>query len=452
MGHGAAPVSGRIPSAGQIIRRHLLVLAAVTAGVVAALVTFEWRLASVEADRVTRETAVRVAEQVSGTLAETDFGRGSPDPTLLDARLDGFFAAGVVNRVKVWRVDGDVVRIVYSDERRLIGEERPYSPDLAARLDAEPVVVHDVPADVEHRFESAVPLDLREAFIAFRDAAGTPLRLEVYVPVRGGEWVASALGIYVPVMLTGLLALAAFVAPLSVRLARRLSEADRERRAAIDHALRAKERERLRLARRLHDDVLQDLSGAALALQALAGTEGDAGQLHRISQMLADDVRTLRRMLDEDVADPHSSLAEALDAAVEGIRTTGLGVDVEVTTTREPDAATRRLVADATRELVRNAREHADATHVMVSARSHTAGVELAVRDDGHGFTAGRTPESGHGLRLLRRAVAEVGGSVVVHSAASGTTVTVVVPTSPSVDADAPLAACAGAGAGSGAG
>ncbi|PTT16221.1 hypothetical protein DBR36_13370, partial [Microbacterium sp. HMWF026] len=253
----------------RLIRRHVLVAAAVTVGLLCALTAVEWRLAGAEADRVTREAATRVAERVTAVLGAADLA-DAPDADALDARLEGFFAAGVVARVKVWRIDGDVARVVYSDERRLVGQERPFSPELAAALERDGVVVREVPDDVEHRFETAGSPELREAFLASTDATGAPLRVEVYVPVFRDAWVASTLTVYLPVLLGGIALLVAVLAPPSVRLTRRIVATERERRRALDDARHARESERLRLARRLHDDVLQDLGGAALALEALA--------------------------------------------------------------------------------------------------------------------------------------------------------------------------------------
>jgi len=409
-----------------LIRRHLMAAAAVTAGLLAGLVCLEWALATAEADRVTRTAATRVAERVSTTLSAADLTGGALDAATLDAQVQGFFDAGAVARIKVWRVDGGTVRVVYSDDRRIIGDERSYSPGLADRLTREGVVILDVPSDDEHRFERADGRELREAFIAFTDATGTPLRLEVYVPVFRDAWVASTLAVYVPVLVGGIGALTALLVPMSIRLARRLAEADRDRRGAIDYGLRSRERERLRLARRLHDDVLQNLAGSALALDVLASAP-DPARLRAISATLSEDARALRGLLDDDAPLAALSLRQALDDAVAAARAAGWQVHVavapEIDGDAVPDAETSRLLLEATRELVRNARAHAHAERIDVRVVRLPEGYELSVIDDGRGFPAGRNPSSGHGLRLLRNAFVEAGGDLDVSSDDAGTTV-----------------------------
>lgn len=411
----------------RLIRRHVLAAIGVAVALLGALIVIEWRLATTEADRVTREAAGRVAERVSDVLAATDVGV-VPDPVGLDARLDGFFAAGTVARVKLWRIEGDTARVVYSDERSLIGGERPYSPDLAERLRREGVVVLEVPDDVEHRLETADSRELREAFLAFQDADGTPLHLEVYVPVFRDAWVASTLAVYLPVLVGGMIALAAALAPLSIRLARGLAAAEAERRDAVAFGLRAREGERLRLARRLHDDVLQDLTGSALALQAMASrSETDPDRLTRVADTLAADARMLRTLLDGDLDAAPLSLRAAL-AEIASEDEAGPPVSVEMALDEDPDADTVRLLAEAARELVRNARRHAQAENIRVRVAFESEETILTVADDGRGFTEDPGTTARHGIRLLERAINDAGGRLAITSGSSGTSVAVCLP------------------------
>ncbi|MCJ1706731.1 sensor histidine kinase [Microbacterium sp. VKM Ac-2923] len=412
-----------VPNAATIVRRHLLAAVVIALAIVGAVVGVEWSLATAEADRVTRAAATRVAERVSSVLSASDFARDSIDVTALDGQLAGFFAAGSVARVKVWRIEGDTARVVFSDERRLIGDRRPYSPALAERLARDGVVVFEVPDDAEHRFETGGSGELREALIAFEDAGGAPLRLEVYVPVFRDAWVASTLAVNVPVLVGGIAALMAVLLPLAVLLARRLSAADVDRTLAIEFGLRSRERERLRLGRRLHDDVLQDLAGSALALDALASAAPDPARLRAIAETLAGDARTLRGILDGTAVAPSPPVGDALVEAVSPARAAGVTVDLDVAVDEEPDAETSRLVIEAARELVRNVVEHAGATRVEVSVRATVSSVALSVTDDGRGFATGRSAASGHGLRLLKRAFAEADGALTVTSTDAGTRV-----------------------------
>ncbi|MBT9605388.1 ATP-binding protein [Microbacterium sp.] len=411
----------------RLIRRHVLAAIGVAVALLCALIVIEWRLATAEADRVTREAAGRVAERVSDALAATEVG-GVPDAADLDARLEGFFAAGTVARVKVWRIDGETARVVYSDEPSLIGSERPYSPHLADRLRREGVVVHEVPDDVEHRFETTDSRELREAFLGFQDADGTPLRLEVYVPVFRDAWVTSTLTVYLPVLVAGMIALAAALAPLSIRLARGLAAAEADRREAVAFGLRAREGERLRLARRLHDDVLQDLTGSALALQAMASRpEADPARLTRVADTLADDARMLRTLLDDDLEVAPLSLRAAL-AEIASEDEAEPPVSVEVALDEDPDAETVRLLTEAARELVRNARRHAQAETIRVAVVAAGEETILTVADDGRGFAEDLGATARHGIRLLERAVSDAGGRLEIATGSRGTSVAVRLP------------------------
>src|SRR5690242_7714521 len=76
----------------------------------------------------------------------------------------------------------------------------------------------------------------------------------------------------------------------------------------------AKRDERSRLARELHDGILQALTGAALQLEALAQLEGTdpraaSQRLHEIAQLIADEQRTLRTWI--QAVNPPSAAAMA---------------------------------------------------------------------------------------------------------------------------------------------
>lgn len=407
-------------SADRIVRRHLVATVGVVTVVMLVALVVQWRLASAEADRITRDVSSRVAAEVSDILAGSDLSTSEPDAASLDAQLEGYFSTGSVARVKVWRVEGDRVRVVYSDDRRLVGDERPFSFDLADRLSESRIVVTEVPVDAEHRFENAEGWELREAYVAFEDAAGTELRLEVYVHVHRDEWIASVLAVYVPAMIVGVAVLIAVLLPLSTRLARRLREAESERRGAVDYALRSRERERVRLARRLHDDVLQSLSGVQLALDAIADAEAKAGARHpddlrRMSRVLAGESRALRRLVDEHL--PHDGV-DPIEAAFEEIAAdaaaAGVACRFEAAGATDLGDARAQFLADAARELVRNVIAHAEASSLQLSLRNGPGGATLVVSDDGIGLDSASTWRSGHGLRLLERAVHLEGGSLEV--------------------------------------
>ena len=69
-------------------------------------------------------------------------------------------------------------------------------------------------------------------------------------------------------------------------------------------------------------------------------------------------------------------------------------------------------------EAVANAHKHGEAQRIAITAHLMGGVLSFAVSDDGHG---GANPE-GRGLRGLRDRAEAIGGSLVVHTSASGGT------------------------------
>lgn len=92
--------------------------------------------------------------------------------------------------------------------------------------------------------------------------------------------------------------------PLARRLARRLAERESERRELLHTALAASDRERRRLAARLHDGIIQDLASAGLTLENLGVTsdnrdDDSAATLARLSDLVDAEIAELRVFLTE---------------------------------------------------------------------------------------------------------------------------------------------------------
>lgn len=168
-----APMTQRDPveRARSVLRRHLVATGALVVGIMLSMLLAEWALTRRAADRMAEQVSVRVARTVSELLTGTDFRDGTNSHRELDQRIRSFLDVGVIVRIKVWLVEGDRVRVVFSDDPRTEGTVRAFSSDLARRLDAGETVVLPVPDDAEHRYESALGMDLREAFIGFVDRA-----------------------------------------------------------------------------------------------------------------------------------------------------------------------------------------------------------------------------------------------------------------------------------------
>ena len=433
------------------LARHLQLTAAVAVVLSGLISVGMWRSAEDEAAQTAGRVARQVAVAVLVPMAEHDYVRpGGFDRGDLLGHVSPFLASGVVERIKVFTVAGDLTRIVFSDEPRVEGQTGRMDPYLGRRLDAGEVVVEPVPEDPQHRYESSLAGTRMEVFFAFRDAGGNDALLELYVPVDVGATTRRAVLVLLPLVLGALVLLAIAMIPLSVALARRIERDRAEQRAVRRYGLAAAELTRRHLAQRLHDGVIPDLAGAGLLLESLRATSPDdrgAGRdqiLDRAHDLVVGDVRRLRGLLDELLppGPPEATLEEALLDLVESVRTaephaSAPAVDIEVTGLPPLTPETAVLLHRVAGELVRNAYRHAAARTLTITARSTTLGdaraVELTVADDGVGFDVDRSRRVGHiGLQLVRRAVQDGGGRVaVVSEPGAGTTVTVVVPDEP---------------------
>jgi two-component system sensor histidine kinase UhpB len=215
-----------------------------------------------------------------------------------------------------------------------------------------------------------------------------------------------------------------------LRMMRRL---EAERRRAGSAALQAQEEERARVARDLHDEVNQSLTGLLLRLEAarsaappqlepeLAETKSLANQAMR---ELLDLARRLRPTALDDLG-----LAAAIAGLVERL---GEG-EVEATIAIDGDFSdlgddAQLVVYRVAQEALSNAARHSGAPHVAVALRRAPEGVELTVRDDGRGF-AFADSERGLGIGGMRERALLVGGELTIESRPdAGTTVRLTIP------------------------
>ena len=184
--------------------------------------------------------------------------------------------------------------------------------------------------------------------------------------------------------------------------------------------------DRRRIARDLHDHVIQQLYGTGLSIQAVAaGLDPGSGpdRLHECVDQLDDavsqirtivfalshpDESSLRHRVIDVVADLSASLAHP-----PAIRFSG-PVDHAITGALADD------VVGATRELLSNAVRHSHADRISVDVIVDEADVTVVLEDDGVGIPAeGRRS----GLRNLAEKAAERGGALSIRSASGETVV-----------------------------
>jgi PAS domain S-box-containing protein len=193
--------------------------------------------------------------------------------------------------------------------------------------------------------------------------------------------------------------------------------------------------ERRRIARDLHDIVLQDLSGALQSLRLThlrakgsglgLDLEEELGALGRASSGLRSAIYDLRREEERPFLESVESLVE-LNQQATPEREIRLVVEegLVVGLPRKQSVELLRILQEA----LANVRRHSAARNVEVGLRTDDGAIVLEVADDGRGFDPG-SARAGVGLVGVRERVEELGGKIEVSSRpGEGTEVRVRVP------------------------
>jgi signal transduction histidine kinase len=199
-----------------------------------------------------------------------------------------------------------------------------------------------------------------------------------------------------------------------------------ERKRAEEALYEVRRAERERLARDLHDLVLQDLAYAVQAAQAYRHTrkehEGEGAlnlteliaSLRRASQGLREAIYELRA--GEAVG---RALARAVEDLVVLERRRSRAIEVELTVqegvpTKLPEEVCKGVLL-VVREALTNARRHSSARRVRVTLGATEEEIVVEVSDDGVGFDPRQSTQS-VGLGAMRERTALLSGSLEVFS------------------------------------
>jgi len=187
--------------------------------------------------------------------------------------------------------------------------------------------------------------------------------------------------------------------------------------------------ERDRMARDLHDTVIQRLFGVGLSLQGLVsgGTETDrSARLSAAIDDIDDTIREIRTTIyGLTMTDVHRGARAAVLGLADELRPS-VGVPVRIGFEGAVDAAMTTSVLEqllpTLREAVTNVGKHADASRVDVMVDVRRGRCLLEVSDDGRGFDPDVTV-TGFGLANLRRRAEKLHGTCTVECPASGGTI-----------------------------
>jgi len=224
------------------------------------------------------------------------------------------------------------------------------------------------------------------------------------------------------------------VARLELAFLRMMRRLEAERRRAGSAALQAQEQERARVARDLHDEVNQSLTGLLLRLEAVREAapprlEAELEETKALANQAMRELLSLARQLRPTALDD-LGLVAATAGQVEQLQRS----EIEATFEAEGEFAdlgddAQLVVYRVAQEALANAARHSGAASVRVRLRRRgDGGVELAVVDDGRGFAFDEA-EGGLGIAGMRERALLVGGELTIESRPGrGTTVRLAVP------------------------
>jgi two-component system sensor histidine kinase UhpB len=215
-----------------------------------------------------------------------------------------------------------------------------------------------------------------------------------------------------------------------LRMLRRL---EAERRRAGSAALRAQEEERARVARDLHDEVNQSLTGLLLRLEAVREAappelEPEIAETRALANQAMQELLSLARQLRPTALDD-LGLAAAIAGQVEQVRRAGLEADLASEGDfSDLDDDVQLVLYRVAQEALTNAYRHSEAQRIVVALRRSGSVVELKVADDGRGF-AFEQSERGLGIAGMRERALLIGAELTIESRPEhGTTVHLSVP------------------------
>jgi signal transduction histidine kinase len=377
---------------------------------------------------------------VDGSLRRGDIGSLRSFTEVMDNRLKDRSIA----HIKVWAHSG---RVLWSDEPGLRGRVFRLDPSVRRLFSTGGTVASVSDLQDEENVLDRAEAPLLEVYVGTHGSDGRPVVVEFYWSTDEIDEDARAIMLHLGVLPLGaLLLFSALLLPLGYSFARRVQEAQAESKRSMLHSLAAADLERRRIARDLHDGVMQDVGGAGYALEAASRSLPPDAEVPRrliaeVSTSMQHVGESLRFLL-ADIYPPNLSrdglVLAVLDLAGRSFRE-GLVVDVDADGPQPMDLPLEvvQLCYRVIRESLRNVQRHAQATEAWVYLTWGSEAVTLSVTDNGRGLPRpdeGTQPAAQEhlGLRLLDDTLRDVGGSLRLQSPpdgkAKGTRLTATVP------------------------
>lgn len=197
--------------------------------------------------------------------------------------------------------------------------------------------------------------------------------------------------------------------------------------------------ERGRIARELHDTLLQGFSGITMGMQAVSTGLPESQGKSLLNELIQDAAQCLREARQSiaglrAVKGGHAGLQTAIAETAKQI-TRSKDIELRLKLDRVPANLPANVEGHLLRiaqEAIANSTKHADATTIEVGLRFTNKSICLTVQDDGKGFAnAAAVGSTGHyGLTGMRERASQIGAEFeLLTGPVKGTTVRVLVPT-----------------------
>jgi two-component system sensor histidine kinase UhpB len=230
---------------------------------------------------------------------------------------------------------------------------------------------------------------------------------------------------------------------LSKSLNSMLNTMDMQRKKAAASVIKAQEEERKRIARELHDETSQSLTGLVIGIRMVQEIVPDympdvqerLENINDLAHATLNEVHTMAVRLRPSVLDDLGLAAALRSYAKEYTENTGIPVEMQLLgmshrLTPELETVLYRVIQEAPTNVAR----HSDATSCRVTLRRKEQVVQGVIEDNGKGFdsqTVMLSDEKGRGLGLhgMKERIELVGGSLEFDARpAKGTTIFIEVP------------------------
>jgi two-component system sensor histidine kinase UhpB len=206
-----------------------------------------------------------------------------------------------------------------------------------------------------------------------------------------------------------------------------------ERRESARQALRVLEGERRQIARELHDEVGQTLTGVMLQVEGLAASIPDElreqlEELRETARRGTEDVRRIARQLRPEALEDLGLKSALATLATSFGEQAHIRVDRQLEQGRPLSEEQELVIYRVAQEALTNVARHAGAKRVELRLEFTKRGTILTIRDDGRGLPPAAMSSS-NGIRGMRERAMLIGAALTINgSSGHGTEVQLSIP------------------------